>query len=583
MNPGLRYITSSSSRFHAFSSRNIILVGKSKENDIVIENDSIPQYAAQFEYKERKYILTPVGDTAIRVNGKKVGKVPLSPGDRIEIGGSVFIYDVQETITSAKSENDSSVNIDKFISSVGKERNLHTLLNKLVGIIKDIFNGSDAFIFKLDHDGKPQVFVSSGNDTSVERFSDTVVQSVVTLDKGLYISNALADPAYSKSRSIADLHLRSVMCVPIMIAGKKIGVLYIGSNKNTVSYTNENLTSLSTYAAIAGMLINHVDFISQQQSALQRLTNRYATEGIITESKIMSDLLAQVEMIALSDITVLIEGATGTGKNSIAQLIHKRSTRGAKPMIIVNCSSLRGELLESELFGHKRGAFTGAIEDHEGLFSVSDGGTLLLDEIGELELPLQAKILRTIESGMIRPLGAASERKADVRILCATNKDLLRMVEAGKFRADLYYRINQYSIRIPALKDRENDPVLIAYYLLEKYKNHYPAKEVIDFHPDTLRFISSYDWPGNIRELSNMVHTAILMSKSPLLAFDTGDKVDRSIPDFEAATKEFQHDLIKKAIELSGGNKEEAAKKLGISRSSFFRYQASLGMIRENS
>ncbi|MFW6244349.1 MAG: sigma-54 interaction domain-containing protein, partial [Fibrobacterota bacterium] len=509
----------------------------------------------------------------------------LSPGDRFEIGETAFIFDFSAT-GKEKNSGVTLFNFDtlnKFAQYVGKERNLNKLLKKLMTTLMEIFSGTDAFIFKFDPEGKPQLFVSSKAGVSKERFSDTVVQATVSSGDGLLIPNALSDPEFSQSQSIADLKLNTVMCAPIKVAGKMLGVVYIGSNKALVSYTKDDLQILTVYATIAGMLVNHVEYISYQDSAIQKLSGGCVQDGVVYESKVMHELLGTVQALAQSDITVLIEGQTGTGKSLVAQAIHRQSRRSTKPFVVINCSSIQGELLESELFGHRKGSFTGAVNDHEGLFASADGGTIFLDEIGELDGRLQAKLLRTLETGMIRPIGSTVENKVDVRVVCATNRSLSQMVRKGEFRADLFYRIEQLRITLPPLCERGDDAVLIAYHFLEKFKSMYSSCEVLDFHPEALDYIRTYAWPGNIRELSNAVHRAVLMSKGPLLKLDSQPLEnplhrEKKVTDLEEATRLFQKKLITDVVNQCSGNKEEAIKKLGLSRSTFFRYQAQLGL-----
>jgi transcriptional regulator with GAF, ATPase, and Fis domain len=378
---------------------------------------------------------------------------------------------------------------------------------------------------------------------------------------------------FSQSKSIADLALRSVLCCPIMVTGSVRGAMYLGTKKPTESFTQNDLKTLALFATIAGMLINHIEYIGQQNSAIKRLTRYDARGGIVAESKKMQDVFDKVNAIERSDITVLLQGETGTGKDLFARYIHDGSSRKTRPYIVVNCSSLRGDLLESELFGHRRGSFTGAVSDHEGLFVAADGGTLFLDEIGEMSPNLQAKLLRTLESGKIRQVGANHENKVDVRIICATNRLLEKMVDEGAFRKDLYYRINQLKIVLPPLKEREEDSLLLAYYFLEKYKSNNHDKNIVDFHPDSVRFILAYDWPGNVRELASAVHCAVLSATGPFVSLEAGEKITRDF-NFEEATLNFQKRLIGTALKATAHNKEQAAKLLGLSRSTFFRYLA---------
>jgi transcriptional regulator with GAF, ATPase, and Fis domain len=523
------------------------------------------------------YEAVAVKPSVARLNGRKLKSAVLRPGDRIELGELVMVFD---SGALARDIDPPSVdNFDhtftRFASAVGRERDLRALLGKVISILFEVIGGTDAFIFTLDENGKPRVFVSSASDRDAAevRFSDTVVQEALTRGEGVFIPNALDDPAFSGSRSILDLQLSSVLCCPLRVAGKTSGVIYLGSKKASTSFSRRDLDMLNVYATVVAMLINHVEYISQQHTIIRRLARCEEHEGIIAESKVMRDLLANIEPLAASDIPVLLEGDTGTGKDLFAHLIHQKSRRADKAMVVVNCSSLHGELMESELFGHRKGSFTGAVRDHEGLFVAANGGTLFLDEIGEMEAGLQAKLLRTLETGTVRAVGATEERGVDVRIICATNRKLADMVERGTFRKDLYYRINQYRLILPPLCEREDDCVLLAYYFLEQYRSSYPSKEVIDFHPDTIKAIVTHDWPGNIRELAGAVHKGVLSARGPLVTIDLG-MADQTPRTYESAMREFQRRVLRDAVRACGGNKEKAAKRLGLSRSTFFRYLA---------
>jgi transcriptional regulator with GAF, ATPase, and Fis domain len=558
----------------------MVLVGSSSECDIQISE--LPDLAFKIEPDGAQYSIELLArKKTLLKNGEKSKNSLLNYGDKIEFDNILLFVDKDSNKDSIEVPCSThlrlSENLHQLIESICTEKQIPALLNKLMGTLLKITSGTDIFIFKLNADKKPQIFVTSGTGTADERFSDTIVQSVLKSGNGLFISSVLTNPMYNNSKSIADLKLLSVLCTPIKFTGQLTGLIYIGSKNAAISYSEQDLEDLQLYATITGMLLNNIEIIVHQNSIIKKLSTS-ATDGIIAESKEMQQVLSSINSIAESEIAILLEGETGSGKSKIAQLIHKKSKRSDKPFIVINCSSLRGELLESELFGHKKGSFTGAFNDHDGLFKAAHGGVLFLDEIGELELPLQAKLLRTLESQTVRPIGSTIEFPVDVRIICATNRNLKAMIETNTFRSDLYYRINQFSIIISPLRKRTEDLIPLSYYYLEHYKSLYPSKDIFDFHPDTIHFIQNYDWPGNIRELMNVIHRAVLTSHSPLITFDLNNTECKLFFDFETATNNFQRDLIQKTIVMMCGNKEAAAKKLGLSRSTFFRYQAQLGL-----
>jgi transcriptional regulator with GAF, ATPase, and Fis domain len=554
------------------------LIGRGADNDIRIEAKTFPLCAAQIEKIANDYTVRSLGGTSLIVNGKKQKSALLQVGDRIEIASQPFLFDEYCSEPPALPDpRDATAMVEsmhRFLESVGQEQEIKILLNKIIEIIFTIIGGTDAFVFTLDPDKNPRLFVSSDQTGHHQRrFSDTIVQAVLKKGSGIVVANALNNNDFNKSRSIVDLKLHSVLCCPLRVAGATCGVIYLGSRKPTESFDNDDLRTLGLYATVTAILINHVGFITQQKQTIKQLTHYADHAGIVGESKCMQDIFTRVADVALSDIAILLEGDTGTGKDVLAHYIHNQSARKARPMVVVNCSSLRGELLESELFGYRKGSFTGATADHDGLFAAAEGGTLFLDEIGEMGAELQAKLLRALESGRIRPVGATAERKVNVRIICATNRDLMAMVNQGSFRKDLYFRINQFAIKIPALCERGEDVILLAYYFLEKYKCEYPSKTIVDFHPDSLKFIGSYEWPGNVRELSSCIHRSVLSSVGPLATIEHRENTSQEI-NYELATQNFQKRLIENALRLAANNKEQAARLLGLSRSTFFRYLA---------
>jgi two-component system response regulator HydG len=557
----------------------VVYIGRSAECDICLEDPSLAAIAVKISpLKKGHQAQNLKNSTRILLNGKKFKKAFLADGDSIRAGDSTLRF---ETV-AARAPGSARVKYDhaailaaitRFADEVAKERNLKKLLGKIIDTLMGLLGGTDAFIFTLNREGKPEVFVSSRGKILDAEFSDTVVQEVIRSGTAACIPNALADPKYSGSRSIADLKLNTVLCCPIVTAGQTGGVIYLGARATALSFTTEDLDILKIFASVAGMLINHVGYIQQQNEALKKLSAG-AYEGIVAQSPRMREVIRELEAVAPSDIAILLQGETGTGKDLLAQLAHDKSRRAAKKFVVVNCSTLKGDLLESELFGHVKGAFTGAIRDHCGLFREADGGTVFMDEIGDMDVSLQAKLLRTLETGKVRSVGSATESSVDVRVICATHRDLKAMVARGAFREDLFYRLCRFNVHIPPLRERGEDIVLLAYHYLEKYKALYPEKEIIDFENDTLCYIKQYSWPGNVRELSNAVQISFMTNRGPLLRIappgsSAGESRDET--DLEKATLSFQRQHLSKILMSCGGDKDKAAGLLGVSRSTFYR------------
>ena len=296
--------------------------------------------------------------------------------------------------------------------------------------------------------------------------------------------------------------------------------------------------------------------------------------AIITRSPAMEDLLRQARLVADSDAAVLITGESGTGKELLAQAIHRASRRGARPFVAVNCGAIPGELLESELFGHARGAFTGAVAAHKGLFQAADGGTLLLDEIGDMPMPLQVKLLRVLQQGEVRPVGSTQAIPVNVRVISATHRDLEAQRSAGLFREDLYYRLNVVSLRLPPLAERREDiPVLSAHFLrrlAERYNKPVPA-----LAPDAIQLLVAAPWPGNVRQLLNLLEQAVALATTGVIPASLVQSALREdaaalIP-FEEARKTFERDYLVRLLKITGGNVTQAAQMAKRNRTEFYK------------
>ncbi len=296
--------------------------------------------------------------------------------------------------------------------------------------------------------------------------------------------------------------------------------------------------------------------------------------GIITRSPAMEDLLRQAKLVADSDAAVLITGESGTGKELLAQAIHRASRRGARPFVAVNCGAIPGELLESELFGHSRGAFTGAVQAHKGLFQAADGGTLLLDEIGDMPLPLQVKLLRVLQQGEVRPVGSTQAIPVNVRVISATHRDLEAQRTAGLFREDLYYRLNVVSLHLPSLSERREDIPLLAAHFLRRLAERY-RKAVPSLAPDAMQALVAAPWPGNVRQLLNLLEQAVALTTTGVIPASQVQSALREdaaalIP-FEEARKTFERDYLVRLLKITGGNVTQAAQLAKRNRTEFYK------------
>lgn len=297
-------------------------------------------------------------------------------------------------------------------------------------------------------------------------------------------------------------------------------------------------------------------------------------ENIVTRSPLMLRLLEQARMVAQSDVSVLINGQSGTGKEVLAQAIHAASPRVGKAFIAINCGALPEQLLESELFGHAKGAFTGAVSSREGLFQAAEGGTLFLDEIGDMPQALQVKLLRVLQERKVRPLGSNRDLDIDVRIISATHRDLPKAMEKKEFREDLFYRLNVVNLKIPALHERAEDIPLLANYLLKQSaERHKPF--VRSFSTDAMRRLISAAWPGNVRQLVNVIEQCVALTSAPVIGEALVEQAlageNTALPTFAEARNQFELNYLRKLLQMTKGNVTNAARLAGRNRTEFYK------------
>jgi two-component system response regulator PilR (NtrC family) len=341
--------------------------------------------------------------------------------------------------------------------------------------------------------------------------------------------------------------------------------------------------------AVIGRALEKRALVQENVALKDRVAGRVRLAQLLGKSKAMQQVFELIGKIHSSRTNVLITGESGTGKELVARALHTEGSRAGRPFVAVNCGAIPEELMESELFGHKRGAFTGAIADKRGMFQDADGGTLFLDEIGELSLGLQVKLLRALQERKVKPVGASEELEVDVRVIAATNRDLEAEVARGAFRADLYYRLNVVEIRLPPLRQRREDIALLAEHFLRKFSDG----RTLQMSSEAVRRLEGYDFPGNVRELENMVERAVALSSSAIIGITDLPEVRTSRPviaeptsfppegvDLERLLGDFERSWVTRALEHTGGVRKKAAALLGISFRSLRYRLVKLGLDR---
>ncbi len=441
-------------------------------------------------------------------------------------------------------------------------------------------------IFLLDDKNRfvpiTQANVESQCLADAMEYSESILRRAAE-DHVLWSGNAVTDQRFSQYESIAAFHIKSFMCVPLKRMGKIIGTVYVDSRTLENAFGPKDVQFLRTLANQAGIAIENArlhERVRAENRELRSEIQHSIGEGrsIVGNDPKIRRILDMVDRVADSTATVLVTGESGTGKEMFARAIHQKSARLGRPFIALNCAAIPEALLESELFGHMKGSFTGAQANKIGKFEAADTGTLFLDEIGDMALPLQSKILRVLQEGTIEPVGSNKTKDVDVRIVAATNRNLAQMVQAGAFREDLYYRLNVIVLDLPPLRERPSDVPKLIEHFLDKCRTAKTALKA--FSPDAMVLLKAYPWPGNIRELENTVlRIALLCNREvaepddvrPLL--EGGGPAARlaanvAVPAPSATVRlldDVERDAIVSALTRFEGNRTAAAHALGIS------------------
>jgi transcriptional regulator with GAF, ATPase, and Fis domain len=452
---------------------------------------------------------------------------------------------------------------------------------------------------------------------SCEEVSHGIIHYVKRTAEAVFIDDARSDERFAADPYLILQQPKSIGCIPIINQAHLLGILYLENNLTTHAFTPQRLELLQILAAqlaislenarvhealqqeiadhkqAAQALHTALTEVAQLQERLQA-ENSYLREEIrhdanfeeiVGRSPALMKVLHQVERVAVTDTTVLILGETGTGKELIARAIHNRSPRKDRPLVKVNCAALPSTLIESELFGHEKGAFTGAFTRKVGRFELANAGTLFLDEIGELPLDLQAKLLRVLQDGEFERLGAVQTTSVDVRVIAATNRNLVQQMASGNFREDLYYRLNVFPVTLPPLRERREDLPLLVWYFISRYQGKL-GKTIERIPERTMAAFLAYHWPGNIRELANVIERALILSPGATLIVDeTLGASTPCSPDLPSAQplEEIERAHIRAVLEacqwrIKGAG--QAAERLGLPPSTLYSRMKKLGIAR---
>ena len=475
------------------------------------------------------------------------------------------------------------------------------LLREILQAVIRLFNVEGCSFGLIDDTTHQLAFFAMEGSAKVEEFRIGLDQGiagwVARTGEGV-ISNDVAQDSrfFSGVDQQTGFRTRSALCAPLKLRNRIIGVVEALNTTNPSGFSEDDLQLLLAFGSLAATATTQAKAFTSIRNAgaalQEQIQDRYRL--VVGSSPIMQEAIRLARTAAIRHTTVLLLGESGTGKEVVARAIHQWSPRAEQPFVAVNCTALTPELLESELFGHEKGAFTGAIAQRKGRFELADGGTLFLDEIGDLAPNLQVKLLRVLQEREFQRVGGTKDIRVDVRILAATNRNLHQAIQRGSFREDLYYRLNVVSITLPPLRDRREDLPLLIRYFVEHYCREV-NRPLMEVTADVMERLQAYTWPGNVRELQNTIERAVVLAHGSALsladlpsdtrkhpevqekATESVMEIDETLP-LSAAIDIFTRERVRQTLRVSRGSQTEAAKRLGLPQSNLSRLMKRLGL-----
>jgi transcriptional regulator with GAF, ATPase, and Fis domain len=574
-------------------------LGRSAENDIALAFSGMPDSALHFELAGSELRLVGHPGTDFSLNGKRRAEGRLQQGDQIALAGAKISVNLESAPSAPKTDSgllthpsqvDAIRTLVRFSQRMMQQEDVQLVLEEMMDAAISLTRAEKGFLLLAEGD-RMAVKVArnlplrpgeggSGSralEEALTRVSDSIVAKVVATRKPLIVADALHDVEFSKSESVINFRLSSVMAAPLLDKGEVMGLLYVGNDRAAYQFDPVSLELLTVFAAQASLIV--VNALLLNRLRLEGLDLRRKLEAASFGSLIgacpgMREVFRRIEKVATTDISVLIGGETGTGKEMLAQEIHRRSSRAQKPFVAINCGAIPEGLLESELFGHVRGAFTGAVATRIGRFQAASGGTLFLDEVGDMPMALQIKILRALQEHTVVKVGDSRPETIDLRVVAATHRVLEDEVKAGRFREDLYYRLNVVQLTVPPLRERGDDVLMLARYFLKHFGEELksPGRALSKGAVEAIR---RYRWPGNVRELENRIKKALVLSDRSLLTADDlelGGLSDDSVLSLSEAKTKFQREYINEILERNSGNRTKTARDLGVDARTIFRH-----------
>jgi transcriptional regulator with GAF, ATPase, and Fis domain len=571
-------------------------IGRSRQNPIQLETDQSSRKHCTVRRAGRSWrVVDERSSNGTFVNGLKVEEKELADGDLIGIGGATITFKIDEPAQPAapgRAPEESTVSIPL------KDRSVQILIETIIGAaaapsIDDFLRTALDNLIEITQAERGVLFVMEGGELRVRVARDasrgtlpevagisrSIPRQVFDSGKAIFLLDSAQETEPFQSRSVEIYHLRTVMCAALKVGEKRLGVVYVDSKAKAREYS---ASDLALFEGIAGYLALTIENIRAQQDRERREEEKRASlerenvilraalvsrQHLIGECPPMAAVYDTLQKVAPTEATVLINGESGTGKEAIAHVIHELSPRGGKPFVVIDCAAIPENLLESELFGYEKGAFTGAAMMKPGKLELAQGGTIFLDEIGELPAGLQAKFLRALEQKQVTRVGGTEPIKVDARFVTATNRDLDDLVKQGRFRQDLLFRLKVISVTLPPLRDRGSDIPLLAQFLLAE-SNRANGRSVKGFAEDALKAIQAHRWEGNVRELKHRIEQAVILADKEVLSAEDLNLTAPTAPvgTLESARDQFEKGYIVRALAQNLGNVTQTAKSLGISR-----------------
>jgi Nif-specific regulatory protein len=576
-------------------------IGRGLECDIILTDPLSSRVHAIVLYEDDAWWVRDAGSrNGTLVNNQKIDEARLADGCVLKVGSSEFEFHESATRPSESERMDHTQTVIRDQSVLPSEQEpaefgmealhdpvrghdfltLHQHSVKLLGcsdpdevvrssleLLRDRTHASFVGFLWANDDGqfKPKLVIPEGAAGKVE-LSRELTERVTRQGKAIWIDNQQLEEATHAAQHFAD-----AICVPLVHDNKTIGAIHVYLEQGRFRQTDFDiaipLANIMTVALVRARLETVLKVEQQRQADKSGISNEF-----LGNSRAILDLKSKISRVARATGCVLVRGESGSGKELVARAVHKNSARSDRPMLSVNCAAIPRDLMESQLFGHKKGSFTGADADHAGLFQQAHTGTLFLDEVGEMTLDGQAKLLRILEGHPFLPVGGTKEVNVDVRVIAATNRDLADFVRDGRFREDLYYRLSVFELYIPPLRDRGSDIELLVNYFLDHFRRQH-GRPGLAFSPEAKQKLLTYSWPGNVRQLRNVIDSAIVMSEGNVIqAGDLGLRDAGGGDQLESLNIEFwEKKLITEALKRTSGSMPDAAKLLGLGRATLYR------------